>query len=116
MIGMTRAHLADPYIVKKILEKKEDDIRPCVGATYCLDRIYQGEEALCIHNAATGRELKMPNIISLAKKKKKVVIVGAGPGGLEAARVAADRGHEVIVFEASSNPGGQIRLSAKSKR
>ena len=116
MIGMTRAHLADPYIVKKILEKKEDDIRPCVGATYCLDRIYQGEEALCIHNAATGRELKMPNIISLAKKKKKVVIVGAGPGGLEAARVAADRGHEVIVFEAASNAGGQIRLSAKSKR
>jgi len=58
----------------------------------------------------------MPNIISLAKKKKKVVIVGAGPGGLEAARVAADRGHEVIVFEATSNAGGQIRLSAKSKR
>jgi len=116
IIGMTRAHLADPYIVKKILEKRESDIRPCVGATYCLDRIYQGEEALCIHNAATGRELKMPNIIPLAKKRKKVVIVGAGPGGLEAARVAADRGHNVVVFEAASDPGGQIKLSAKSKR
>ena len=116
MIGMTRAHLADPHIVKKILEKREDDIRPCVGATYCLDRIYQGEDALCIHNAATGRELKMPNIITKAKKRKKIVIIGAGPGGLEAARVAAERGHEVKVFEASSNPGGQVRLSAQSKR
>ncbi|MDC0226661.1 NADH:flavin oxidoreductase [Alphaproteobacteria bacterium] len=116
MIGMTRAHLADPHIVIKIKEKREDDIRPCVGATYCLDRIYQGEEALCIHNAATGREIQFPNIITLSKLKKKIVIVGAGPGGLEAARIAAERGHEVIVFEAASDPGGQIRLCAKSNR
>ena len=116
MIGMTRGHLADPHIVIKIKEKREHDIRPCVGATYCLDRIYQGEEALCIHNAATGRELKFPNIISLSKIKKKIVIVGAGPGGLEAARISAERGHEVIVFEAASDPGGQIRLCVKSER
>ena len=116
MIGITRGHLADPHIVKKIKEKREDDIRPCVGATYCLDRIYQGEEALCIHNAATGRELKFPNIISKSKIKKKIVVVGAGPGGLEAARIAAERGHEVIVFEAAPDPGGQIRLCAKSLR
>ena len=116
MIGMTRAHLADPHIVTKIKEKREDDIRPCVGATYCLDRIYQGEEALCIHNAATGRELKFPNIITSSKLKKKIVIVGAGPGGLEGARIAAERGHEVVVFEAASDPGGQIRLCAKSDR
>jgi hypothetical protein len=116
MIGMTRGHLADPHIVKKIKEKREDDIRPCVGATYCLDRIYNGEEALCIHNAATGRELKFPNIISKSKIKKKIVVVGAGPGGLEAARIAAERGHEVIVFEAAPDPGGQIRLCAKSAR
>ena len=116
MVGMTRAHLADPHIVTKIKEKREDDIRPCVGATYCLDRIYQGEEALCIHNAATGRELKFPNIITSSKLKKKIVIVGAGPGGLEGARIAAERGHEVVVFEAASDPGGQIRLCAKSDR
>ena len=116
MIGMTRGHLADPYIVKKIKENREEDIRPCVGATYCLDRIYQGEEALCIHNAATGRELKFPNIISRSQTKKKIVIVGAGPGGLESARVASERGHEVVVFEAASDPGGQVRLCAKSKR
>ena len=116
MVGMTRGHLADPYIVTKIKEKREDDIRPCVGATYCLDRIYQGEEALCIHNAATGRELKFPNIITASKSKKKIVIVGAGPGGLEAARIAGEKGHEVVVFEAAPDPGGQIRLCAKSNR
>ena len=116
MIGMTRGHLADPHIVKKITEKREDDIRPCVGATYCLDRIYQGEEALCIHNAATGRELIFPNVIISSKSKKKIVIVGAGPAGLEGARIAAERGHEVVVFEAASDPGGQIRLCAKSDR
>ncbi|MDA9581668.1 NADH:flavin oxidoreductase [Amylibacter sp.] len=116
MVGMTRAHMADPHIVKKIIEGREDDIRPCVGATYCLDRIYQAGDALCIHNPATGRELTMPHEITLAKKFKKVIIVGAGPAGLEAARVAAERGHEVMVFEAQSNPGGQIRLTAQNPR
>jgi len=116
MIGMTRAHMTDPHIVRKIIEKREDDIRPCVGANYCLDRIYQGGLAFCIHNAATGREQTMPQVINRALVRKKVVIVGTGPAGLEAARVAGDRGHEVVVFEAASNPGGQIRLTAQSPR
>jgi 2,4-dienoyl-CoA reductase-like NADH-dependent reductase (Old Yellow Enzyme family)/thioredoxin reductase len=116
MIGMTRAHMTDPHIVRKIIEKREDDIRPCVGANYCLDRIYQGGLAFCIHNAATGREETMPQVIEKASVRKKVVIVGAGPAGLEAARVASARGHDVVVFEAASNPGGQIRLTAQSPR
>ncbi|HEV7307663.1 NADH:flavin oxidoreductase [Ensifer sp.] len=116
MIGMTRAHMTDPHIVRKIMEKREDDIRPCVGANYCLDRIYQGGLAFCIHNAATGREETMPHRIPKAAARKKVVIVGAGPAGLEAARVSAERGHEVVVFEAANHPGGQIRLTAQSER
>ncbi len=116
MVGMTRAHMADPHIVRKVMEGREDDIRPCVGATYCLDWIYQGGEALCIHNAATGRELQMPHVITPADRSKNVVIVGAGPAGLEAARVSAERGHSVTLFEAADAPGGQIRLTAQSPR
>ena len=116
MIGMTRAHMADPDIVRKIIAKREADIRPCVGANYCLDRIYQGGAAHCVHNAATGRELTMPHHIAKADARRRIVIVGAGPAGLEAARVAGERGHAVTVFEAASHPGGQIRLTAQSPR
>ena len=116
MVGMTRAHMTDPHIVRKIMAGREDDIRPCVGANYCLDRIYQGADAFCIHNAATGRELFVPHEIPAAAVRRKIVIAGAGPAGLEAARVAADRGHEVVVFEAAGKPGGQIRLTAQSAR
>lgn len=116
MIGMTRAHMTDPHIVRKIMEGREDDIRPCVGANYCLDRIYQGGAAYCIHNAATGRELTMPHRIAKAAARKKVVVVGAGPAGMEAARVAGERGHDVVVFEAADDAGGQIRLTAQSPR
>lgn len=117
MVGMTRAHIADPMIVQKLIEGREEDIRPCVGATYCLDRIYLAGEALCIHNPASGREATMPHqITDKADSPKKMVVVGAGPAGLEAARVAAERGHQVIVFEATPKPGGQVLLCVKSQR
>lgn len=116
MVGMTRAHMTDPHIVRKIIEGREEDIRPCVGANYCLDRIYQGGAAYCIHNPATGRETSMPHDIPKAAHKRKIVIVGAGVAGLEAARVAAERGHEVVVFEAANQAGGQVRLTAQSER
>jgi 2,4-dienoyl-CoA reductase-like NADH-dependent reductase (Old Yellow Enzyme family)/thioredoxin reductase len=117
MVGMTRAHIADPHIVKKIAEGREEDIRPCVGATYCLDRIYEGNDALCIHNPATGREASMPHVVEKgAGRVKKVVVVGAGPAGLEAARVTASRGHSVELIEAAANAGGQVALAIKVDR
>ncbi|RWR31944.1 N-methylproline demethylase [Sinirhodobacter populi] len=116
MVGMTRAHMADPHLVRKVIEGREDDIRPCVGANYCLDRIYQGGMAFCLHNPATGREETMPQTIPIAAAKRRITIVGAGPAGVEAARVAAERGHDVTVFEAADQPGGQIRLTALQER
>jgi 2,4-dienoyl-CoA reductase-like NADH-dependent reductase (Old Yellow Enzyme family)/thioredoxin reductase len=116
MVGMTRPHMADPHIVAKILRGEEERIRPCVGANYCLDRIYQGGMALCLHNPATGRELEQPHEVARAGSRRRIVIVGAGPAGLEAARVAAERGHEVILHEAANEPGGQIRLAAQTPR
>ncbi|MEW5423404.1 FAD-dependent oxidoreductase [Amorphus sp. 3PC139-8] len=116
LVGMTRAHMADPHIVAKMLRGEEERIRPCVGANYCLDRIYQGGMALCLHNPSTGRELEQPHQIERAETLRKVVIVGAGPAGLEAARVAAARGHDVTVFEAANDAGGQIRLTAQTER
>ncbi len=116
MVGMTRAHMADPHIVAKIMRGEEERIRPCVGANYCLDRIYQGGRALCLHNPSTGRELEQPHAIATAEAKRRIVVVGAGPAGLEAARVAAERGHEVVVHEAANDPGGQVRLTARTPR
>ena len=116
MVGMTRAHMADPHIVRKIMIGREDTIRPCVGGNFCLDRIYAGGEAYCIHNPATGRELSMPHTVERAPQPRRIVVVGAGPAGLEAARVASERGHRVLVLEAAAKAGGQVRLTAQSAR
>ncbi|MBV8455212.1 MAG: NADH:flavin oxidoreductase [Acetobacteraceae bacterium] len=117
MVGMTRAHIADPHIVRKLTEGREFEIRPCVGATYCLDRIYEGNDAVCIHNPATGREATLPHVIARTQgPRKKIVVAGAGPAGLEAARVASARGHAVTLFEATDKPGGQVNLACRVTR
>jgi NADPH-dependent 2,4-dienoyl-CoA reductase/sulfur reductase-like enzyme len=101
--------------VAKLLRGHEQRIRPCVGMGYCIDRIYQGKDALCIHNAATGREAAMPHVVEPSGgPRRKVVIVGGGVGGMEAARVTASRGHEVVLLEATDRLGGQLVLAAKA--
>ena len=114
MVGATRAHIADPHLVGKLAAGRADEIRPCVGASYCLERVQSGGASLCIYNAATGRETRMPQTVTPAATSRRIVVVGAGPGGLEAARVCAARGHSVTLFEAEAAIGGQINLAAKA--
>ncbi len=116
LVGMTRPQLADPYLVRKLEAGEEDRIRPCVGANYCLDAIYDSGDAKCIHNPATGREQTLVHVVPPAPARRKVVVVGAGPAGLEAARVLGERGHRVVVLEAGHAPGGQLLLAAASPR
>jgi 2,4-dienoyl-CoA reductase-like NADH-dependent reductase (Old Yellow Enzyme family) len=107
MVAMTRAHMADPQIVNKLMRGEEERIRPCVGASYCMYK-----KVACLHNPATGREDRLPQIVEpAAAPGRKVVVVGGGPAGLEAARVSAERGHNVVLFEAGTKLGGQL-LSA----
>ena len=115
MIGMTRAHMADPHIVNKLMRGEEERIRPCVGAGYCLDTLFGVGTAYCAHNASTGREASMPHVIEpTSGEKKHVVVVGAGPAGMEAARVSAARGHDVVLYEAGSRVGGQLNLASRN--
>lgn len=114
LVGLTRGHIADPQIVRKALAGQEDRIRPCVGAAYCIDRVYSGKDAVCLHNAATGRETWLPHEIDPAPRRLTAVVAGGGPAGMEAARVLAHRGHRVVLFEASGRLGGQIRLAERA--
>ena len=115
MVGMTRALIADPHLVNKLAEGREDEIRPCVGVGYCVDRVLAGHDAVCAHNVATGREETLSHVITPGDgPRRKVVVVGGGPGGLEAARVSAERGHEVVLFEAAGELGGQVLLAARA--
>lgn len=111
MVAMTRGHIADPHIVKKIQEGRPEDIRQCVGASYCTDRVSLGKDMFCLHNAATGREAAIPHVHTKAARPRRVVVAGAGPAGLEAARIATERGHEVVLFEKAEAVGGQLNLA-----
>ena len=109
MVAMTRAHIADPQLVNKIRRGEEHRIRPCFGASHCMHK-----KPSCIHNPASGRETVLPHVIErITTEPKHVVVVGGGPAGMEAARVAAERGHRVTLLEASARLGGQLLLAAR---
>lgn len=115
MVGMTRAQIADPELANKAKEGRLDDIRPCLGCNQgCISRLYNQRGVTCLGNPAAGREEWLGiGTIKSADKRKNVVIIGGGPAGMEAARVAAMRKHNVQLFEQKDQLGGQVNLLAK---
>ncbi|MBK1789197.1 oxidoreductase [Prauserella cavernicola] len=107
-IAMTRAHLADPHLVRKALAGREHDIRPCVAHNFCIGEVAGHRAITCMMNPTVGREAEWPVEPPAAEVPRRVVVVGAGPAGLEAARVAAERGHDVQLWERSGELGGRL--------
>jgi len=111
LVSMGRALIADPELPNKAAAEAFEDIAPCVGDNYgCLYTAMMGKPSTCIVNATMGKEKEMA--IVAAKKPKRVLVVGGGPAGLEAARVAALRGHQVTLCEKEQRLGGQVNLAS----
>jgi 2,4-dienoyl-CoA reductase (NADPH2) len=105
--------MADAELPNKIAQGRMEDIRPCTGCLTCFDNNEQGNPPLCQVNAAYGREKEYE--IKPAEKRKRVVVVGSGPAGMETAVVAALRGHEVTLCDREPTLGGSLRLAALVK-
>jgi 2,4-dienoyl-CoA reductase-like NADH-dependent reductase (Old Yellow Enzyme family)/thioredoxin reductase len=113
---MTRALMADPEMPNKTAEDRLDDIRPCIACMQgCTDRTWAALDLTCLMNPVAGREIDWAQL-KPAEKKKRVLVVGGGPAGMEAARVAALRGHAVTLWEQASQLGGASLLACKPPR
>ena len=111
-VSMGRELLVDPYLPQKAESGRPEDIRPCIYCLTCLDSMnWRREGVCCVVNPTLGRERESE--LKPAKSPKTIVVVGGGPGGMEAARVAALRGHKVVLFDEGEKLGGQLLLAAK---
>lgn len=112
-VAFGRSLMADPDMFRKVLEGREEDIAPCTRCNVCIDTYYKVKPVACRINATLGREREY--VVSPAARRKKVMVVGGGPGGMEAARVAAARGHEVVLYDKSHRLGGSMTIQALVK-
>ena len=110
LVGMARAIIADPEFPDKARDGRFDDIRPCIACGYCLDSVLLAAPMACAVNPEAGRETELA--IAPAARSKKVYVIGGGPAGMEAATVAARRGHDVTLFEKGDKLGGDLLLAA----
>lgn len=114
MVVMTRAQIADPEIVLKASEGRADDVRHCIACVQgCVNRLFNHKAITCMQNPAVGREAKYARPRRIPGKPR-LAVIGAGPAGLEAARVGAERGFDVVLLEKERELGGQVRLMCRS--
>ncbi|MDP2084972.1 MAG: FAD-dependent oxidoreductase [Gemmobacter sp.] len=116
MVGMNRAHMADPDLIAKATKGNETDIRPCVAGNFCIGQVALHRPISCMMNPRVGKEDIWTERPAPADSPRRVLVVGAGPAGMEAARVAALRGHEVEVWDAADAPGGKLSLAGTGHR
>lgn len=116
MVGMNRAHMADPKIIQKTLAGEEDRIRPCISSNHCIAQIALHRPISCMMNARVGKEDTWPELPPASTAPKKVLVIGGGPAGVEAARVAAIAGHSVILWEATEQLGGKLILGGTTHK
>ncbi|WP_250547942.1 NADPH-dependent 2,4-dienoyl-CoA reductase, partial [Serratia marcescens] len=110
MVSMARPFLADAAFVQKAAEGRADEINTCIGCNQaCLDQIFEGKLTSCLVNPRACRETEMP--LTMAEKPKKLAVIGAGPAGLAFATTAASRGHQVTLFDAAEQIGGQFNIA-----
>ncbi len=120
LVGMTRAGIADPEFANKAREGRLGEIRRCIGCNRCIGESIDNtapsmfRKAVCSINPVVGRELEWKMLHRPAKESKRLVVVGGGAAGLEVARVAAGRGHDVVLLERADALGGQVRLAARA--
>lgn len=113
LVSLARTQLTDPRLVEKTRAGQEDRVRRCIACNECVGAfLFAGWRVHCVINPELGNEGRLPELLHVQPRPKRVVVVGGGPAGFEAARVAAERGHRVTLFEASSSLGGQVRTAA----